>query len=61
MFDELKLKSLGDYHDLYVQSDTLLVPDIFENFRNKCIETEKELEAEYAMQYIGMRKQIINI
>ena len=41
VFDELKLKNLGDYHDLYVQSDTLLVPDIFENFRNKCIETEK--------------------
>ena len=24
IFKELKLKNLGDYHDLYVQSDTLL-------------------------------------
>ena len=32
-------KSLGDYHDLYAQSDTLTLADIFENFRNKCIET----------------------
>ena len=28
---------LGDYRDLYVQSDTLLLPDIFENFRRKCL------------------------
>ena len=30
-------KSLGDYHDLYVQRDTLLLADIFKDFRNKCI------------------------
>ena len=35
---DLKLKSLSDYRDLYVQSDTLLLADVFENFRNKCIE-----------------------
>ena len=38
VFEELKLKNLGDYHNLYVQSDTLLLADVFENFRNKCIE-----------------------
>ena len=38
VFKESKLKNLGDYHDLYVQSDTLLLADVFENFRNKCIE-----------------------
>ena len=30
---------MGEYHDLYVLSDTLLLPDVFENFRDKCIET----------------------
>ena len=38
VFKESKLKNVGDYHDLYVQSDTLLLADVFENFRNKCIE-----------------------
>ena len=32
------MKNLGEYHDLYVQSDTLLLVDVFENFRDKCIE-----------------------
>ena len=41
LFKELKLKNLRDYHDLYVQIDTLLLADVFENFRNKCIEIYK--------------------
>ena len=32
------IKNLGEYHDLYVQSDTALLADVFENFRDKCIE-----------------------
>ena len=38
VFKNLNNKNLGDYHDLYVQSDTLLLADVFGNFRNKCIE-----------------------
>ena len=39
VFREFKINNLGDYHNLYVKSDTLLVADISENFRNKCLET----------------------
>ena len=38
VFKNLNNKNLGHYHDLYVQSDTLLLADVFENFRNMCIE-----------------------
>ena len=38
VWDAFKLKKLAEYHDLYVQSDTLLLADVFENFRDKCIE-----------------------
>ena len=37
VFKNLSNNNLGDYHDLYVQSDTLLLADLFENFRNMCI------------------------
>ena len=34
---DFEIKNLGEYHDLYVQSDTLLLPDVFENIRNMCL------------------------
>ena len=33
------MKNPGEYYDLYVQSDALLLADVFENFRNMCLET----------------------
>ena len=36
--DVFDIKNLGIYHDLYVQSDTLLLANVFENFRNKYLE-----------------------
>ena len=39
VYKDFKRKFLGEYHDLYFRSDALLPTDIFENLRNKCIET----------------------
>ena len=38
VWDTLNIKNLGEYHDLYVQSDTALLADVFESFRDKCLE-----------------------
>ena len=38
VWDTLNIKSLGEYHDLYVRSDTALLADVFESFRDKCLE-----------------------
>ena len=35
---DFEIKNLGEYHGLYVQSDTLLLVDVFENLQNMCLE-----------------------
>ena len=37
VLEEFNLKNLSGYHNLYFQNDTLLLADVFENFRKKCI------------------------
>ena len=56
MFEEFKLKNLGNYHNLYVQGDTLLFADVFENFRNKCIEIY-ELDPAHFLSASGLAWQ----
>ena len=38
VFNKFNNNNLGDYHDLYVQSDTLLLADVFTNFRKVCFD-----------------------
>ena len=35
--EDFEIKHLGEYHDLNVPSDTLLLADVLENSRNMCI------------------------
>ena len=56
VFKRFKLKNLGEYHDLYVQSDTLLLADVFENFRNKCLEVY-ELDPAHFLSLPGLAWQ----
>ena len=40
-------KNMGDYHDLYLRTDVDLLTDVFEEFRNLCINTYKLDPANY--------------
>ena len=51
-----KLENLGDYHNLYVQSDTLLLADLFNNFRDMCIK-EYELDPAHILSLPGLAWQ----
>ena len=56
VFKTFKLNNLSDYHDLYVQSDTLLLADVFENFRKACIKTY-ELDPAHFISLPGLAWQ----
>ena len=56
VFKIFKLKHLGEYHDLYVQSDTLLLADVFENFRNTCLKVY-ELDSAHFLSLPGLAWQ----
>ena len=36
-WEDFEAQNLGQFHDLYMQSDTILLADIFENFKEKCL------------------------
>ena len=56
VFKSFKLENLGDYHDLYEKSDTLLLADVFENFRDMCLK-EYELDPAHFVSLPGLAWQ----
>ena len=56
VWEVFKINNLGDYHDLYVQSETLLLADVFQNFRNMCLEIY-ELDPVYSVSAPGLAWQ----
>ena len=53
LWQVFEIKNRGEYHDLYVQSDTILLADVFENFRNMCLEIY-ELDPVYLVSAPGL-------
>ena len=56
VFKAFKLENLGNYHDLYVQSDTLLLADVFDDFRNMYLK-EYELDPAHFLSLPGLAWQ----
>ena len=56
VFKVFKFENLGNYRDLYVQSDTLLLADVFNNFKDMCIK-EYELDPAHFLSLPGLAWQ----
>ena len=56
VFKKININNLGEYHDLYVRSDTLLLADIFENFRQSCLKNY-ELDPAHFVSLPGLAWQ----
>ena len=55
---DFDLKNLEEYHQLYVQSDTLLLADVFENSQNICLEIY-ELDAAHFLTAAGLSLEAV--
>ena len=53
VWNTFNIRNLGEYHDLYVKLDTALLADVFESFRNKCLEIYK-LDPAYFLTAPGL-------
>ena len=56
IFKKFNINNLGEYHDLYVRRDTLLLADIFENFRQSCLKNY-ELDPAHFVSLPGLAWQ----
>ena len=53
VWNTFNISNLGEYHDLHVKLETALLADVFENFRDKHIETDK-LDPAYFLTTPGL-------
>ena len=56
VWEVFEIKDFGKYHSLYAQSDTLLLADIFEKFRNMCL-NEYRLDPANSLTAAGLAWQ----
>ena len=47
VWQEFECETLGDFHDIYLETDVLLLADVFENFRKACLKHYKLDPAHY--------------
>ena len=66
VFKDFEIKNLGEYHDLYLKSDTLLLADVFENFSKMCLniyqlDPAKFLSAPGLARQAALKKTVVKL
>ena len=56
VFEIFNNKNIGNYYNLYVEIDTLLLADVFENFGNMCLR-KYELDPAHCLSSPGFACQ----
>ena len=69
VWDIFGCSNLGDYHDLYLRTDVLLLADVFENFRKLCLEqyqldpahfyTSRGLSLDALLKHTGVEHELL--
>ena len=60
IFNKFNNNNFGDYRDLYVQSNTLLLADVFTNFRKVCFDIY-ELDPAHFLSAAGLKKSNVEL
>ena len=53
VWNVFEIENLGEYHNLCVESDTLLLADVYKIFRNMCLD-KYELDSAYFVSAPGL-------
>ena len=54
-FKDFEINNVAEYHEVFVQSETLLLADVFENFRNFCLKIY-EIDSACFLTALGLEK-----
>ena len=47
VWNKFETKTIKNYHNLYLKCDVLLLPDVFQNFRNNCLKNYRLYPSHY--------------